>query len=156
MNYALRPVTLTDYDFLYDLNKATMKMLVEKTWGWDEEFQQSHFRQHFTTTDTYLITVGNCNAGKLQCEKTAHSIFLATIQLLPDYQRKGIGTAIIQALISEARADNKDITLQVLKANSAAKRFYERNGFVAYSETTTHDLMRYPFINRRGKKSKHD
>jgi len=36
-----------DYDFLYALHCKTMRDYIEATWGWDEVWQQNHFKQHF-------------------------------------------------------------------------------------------------------------
>ena len=143
MDYALRPATTADYDFLYRLNKTAMRPVVEKTWGWDEAYQQTHFKQHFTLIDAFVITVAEADIGKLQVEKNRDTIFLASIQILPEYQRNGIGTAIIQTLMDAAKTYRLEITLQVLKANSAARRLYEKLGFITYGETVMHYLMRF-------------
>ena len=143
MDYALRPATNADYDFLYRLNKTTMRPVVEKTWGWDEAYQQTHFKQYFTLIDTFVITVAEADIGKLQVEKNRDTIFLTSIQILPEYQRNGIGTAIIQTLMDAAKTYRLEITLQVLKANSAARRLYEKLGFITYGETVMHYLMRF-------------
>jgi len=141
----LRAATEADTTFLYDLHVKAMKAAVEKTWGWDEDFQMAYFRQHFTTDNTDLILVGDVSVGKLICQRDPQRIYLAEIEILPEYQRKGLGTAIIQALIDEAKASHKEVVLQVLKTNSDARRLYERLGFELYGETETHKLMRVAF-----------
>ncbi len=41
MNVSLRPAVPEDFDFLYGLNRATMKEYVVETWGqWDEPWQE--------------------------------------------------------------------------------------------------------------------
>src|SRR5579859_6974828 len=145
MDYMLRAATEADTTFLYDLHVKAMKAAVEKTWGWDEDFQMAYFRQHFTTDNTDLILVGDVSVGKLICQRDPQRIYLAEIEILPEYQRKGLGTAIIQALIDEAKASHKEVVLQVLKTNSDARRLYERLGFELYGETETHNLMRMAF-----------
>ncbi|HLY27838.1 MAG TPA: GNAT family N-acetyltransferase, partial [Aggregatilineales bacterium] len=105
----LRAATEADTTFLYDLHVKAMKAAVEKTWGWDEDFQMAYFRQHFTTDNTDLILVGDVSVGKLICQRDPQRIYLAEIEILPEYQRKGLGTAIIQALIDEAKASHKEV-----------------------------------------------
>src|SRR5215469_15175906 len=46
-SYLLRPATLADYAYLYDLHVATMKPYVTQVWGWDDQSQAERFRQHF-------------------------------------------------------------------------------------------------------------
>ncbi|HLY26728.1 MAG TPA: GNAT family N-acetyltransferase [Aggregatilineales bacterium] len=145
MNYTLQAATNADFAFLYDLHVKAMRAAIEKTWGWDEDFQMAYFRQHFTTDNTDIFMVGNVPVGKLICERDPQRILLAEIEILPEYQRKGLGTAIIQALIDEAKASHKEVVLQVLKTNSDARRLYERLGFELYGETETHKLMRVAF-----------
>ena len=41
-----RPATENDTDFLYALHVATMKDYVDKTWGWDDAFQETVFRKN--------------------------------------------------------------------------------------------------------------
>ncbi len=62
--------------------------------------------------------------------------FLANIEILPDYQGRGLGAAIIHGIIAEADAHHLPVRLQVLKINPA-RRLYERLGFVITGETET-------------------
>jgi ribosomal protein S18 acetylase RimI-like enzyme len=55
------------------------------------------------------------------------------IQLLPAYQRRGIGTAVLGRILAEASANRVPVTLSVLKANHAI-RLYKRVGFTIVSE----------------------
>ena len=70
-------------------------------------------------------------------------VFLRAIEIHPDYQGQGIGTAIIQKLIAQAALKMKPVFLQVLKVNPA-KKLYERLGFSVGSETSTHFPLRPP------------
>lgn len=60
--------------------------------------------------------------------------------LLPEFQGRGIGTKLIQAVMGEAAGLGLPLRLQVLKANRA-RRLYERLGFHVYAETATHLQM---------------
>jgi ribosomal protein S18 acetylase RimI-like enzyme len=142
MDYTLRPATDADFNFLYNLNKATMKDVVDQVWGWNEAFQQAYFKEHFNTAGASIIVVRGKDVGGLQYEEAPQSITLVELQVLPEYQGKGLGTAILKHLINEAKASRKDILLQVLKPNIRARRLYERNGFTSYAETETHYQMR--------------
>lgn len=53
----------------------------------------------------------------------------------PEYQRRGVGTALIAAAEREARGRHAaKICLDVSVANTAARRLYERNGYTATAE----------------------
>ena len=52
------------------------------------------------------------------------------IDILPDYQSKGIGSRLIKAFCDNLREQNvKGVMLIVGTENEGARRFYERNGF---------------------------
>ena len=144
-NYAkeirYRPVTDEDRDFLYQLHVWTMKEYVDKTWGWEDAFQESVFIQNFNPDYQMIITFNDKDAGMISIEYKDDEIFLRAIEIHPQYQRKGIGTFIVESLIEEGIRQDKPVMLYVLKVNPA-KELYERLGFNAVSETTTHFIMR--------------
>ena len=48
----------------------------------------------------------------------------------PDWRKKGIGEALVQALVSALREENvASLTLEVRASNEPAKRLYYRSGF---------------------------
>ena len=55
--------------------------------------------------------------------------------LLPNHQRKGVGSHLLNAVIEEAKKQSKGIALQVFKTNEHAKRFYQYHGFQVQGET---------------------
>jgi ribosomal protein S18 acetylase RimI-like enzyme len=69
------------------------------------------------------------------------SLFLAYVAILPAFQGRGVGTAIVRDLVEEARAQDLPVTLQVLKENPGARRLYERLGFAVTGENETSHLM---------------
>ena len=136
-----RPATENDTDFLYALHVATMKEYVDKTWGWDDTFQESVFRKNYVPVEIQVITFTEKDMGMLSLEERGQDIFLRAIEIHPDYQGQGIGTAIIQKIIAEGALKMKPVFLHVLKVNPA-KRLYERLGFSVVNETSTHFQMR--------------
>lgn len=56
---------------------------------------------------------------------------IASIYVLPEYERKGIGTRLICACMDGLSAAGfSRVMLRVLEENRAARSFYEKNGFV--------------------------
>ncbi|HEX2852467.1 MAG TPA: N-acetyltransferase [Opitutaceae bacterium] len=130
MEFALRAVTEEDYAWLWALKRQTMQPYVEQTWGgWDEATQESFFRAHFVPALMQVITVGGRDAGLLHVEPEPAALFLANIQILPEFQNHGVGTAVVRGVLNDARARGKPVRLQVLKTNHAARRLYEQLGF---------------------------
>jgi ribosomal protein S18 acetylase RimI-like enzyme len=141
MQISLRPATDDDYDFLWWLHCATMRSYVEKTWGWDEQWQARYFHDHFDPPTREVIECGGVPIGCISVEQGEDRIFLAAIEIAPDYQSRGIGTKLIRGLLNEADGRGVPVELQVLKVN-LVRRLYERLAFAVVGETETHYLMR--------------
>jgi ribosomal protein S18 acetylase RimI-like enzyme len=118
-----------------------MRSYVEKTWGWDEQWQADYFRDHFDPTTREIIEYDGVPIGYISVERREDLIFLGVIEIAPDHQNRGIGTQLISALCDEADGRGVPVELQVLKVNPA-RRLYERLGFAVIGETDTHYLMR--------------
>lgn len=138
---ALRPASRADEPYLYHLHRATMRDLVEQVWGWDEPVQQEFFREHIAAGNHFLIQLKDENVGTVQYHDEADHIFIGNIEIDPDRQGEGIGSAVIQQLVERAHAENKSMRLQVLKSNTSACRLYQRLGFGFDGETDTHHHM---------------
>lgn len=61
---------------------------------------------------------------------------IGNICIKPEYQNKGIGTAILKEIIFENK--EKNIILQAFKINERAIKLYEKIGFEKTDENNTH------------------
>jgi ribosomal protein S18 acetylase RimI-like enzyme len=82
--------------------------------------------------------------GTITLEKRPTAIFLALIEIHPDYQGRGLGSSLIRDVISDAYGRGLDVELNVLKANPRAKRLYERLGFMITEEQEERYIMTSP------------
>jgi ribosomal protein S18 acetylase RimI-like enzyme len=139
----LRSATDDDLNFLYALHRAALREYVEKTWGWDEVFQKAHFEKQFSSETQQIIVAGNTNIGSVSVADRINHTLLARIEILPEYQNRGIGTFLIKNIVRQAESENKPVFLQVIKVNRRAKVLYERLGFSVCGETETHFQMEY-------------
>jgi ribosomal protein S18 acetylase RimI-like enzyme len=135
--FELRPATERDYELLWKIQRTSIGPYVDATWGWDKAFQRSYFDEHFDHRKYQIILVGKSDAGFLSLGLREDHVYLANLALLPPYQRRGIGAAVVEYVIQQANQANLPIRLQVLKSNPA-RRFYERLGFKPCGETDTH------------------
>jgi ribosomal protein S18 acetylase RimI-like enzyme len=139
---SLRPATPADFDRLYEIHRAASQEMVAKTWGkWDESWQRDYFRDHFDCTKRQVIELDGQSIGLLDVVIHFDHVFLAAIEIAPEYHGQGIGTALIESSSTKAAALDLPVRLQVLKVNERARRLYERLGFVQTCETKTHFLM---------------
>ncbi len=142
--HQLRPATKADTEFLWTLRQRVMKENVIQTWGkWDDAQQRQFFDRGFVVKDTQIILVQGAPVGRIDINHSHMEIFLGIIELLPEFQNKGIGSGVISTLMREALTARLPIRLQVLKANTGAHRLYLHLGFKSVGETKTHHLMVY-------------
>lgn len=134
MDYTLRQATPADLDYLFDLHRATMREYVEATWGWNEEWQRDYFVKKYDPAARQVIQVHGRDAGVLVVEDRPDELYLALIEIAPEYQRRGLGRQIIANLLDRAATAHKTLSLHVLKSNVNARRLYERLGFVVVSD----------------------
>jgi len=91
--------------------------------------QQDYFRRGFEPAATQIIIVDARDAGRLGVTRQPGHIYLGVLEILPELQGRGLGTAIVRDLQAEAKGAGLPLRLQVLKTNPAAQRLYERLGF---------------------------
>jgi ribosomal protein S18 acetylase RimI-like enzyme len=139
----IRTATIEDYGFLYVLHCTTMHDYIDTTWGWDEAWQQNYFEEHFRPETNQIIVLNGHDIGRVEVDYKEDGVHIGNIQILPEYQSKGIGSFIILNIIQQAQQKQHPVTLQVLKVNPA-RRFYERLGFVVEGEDDAHFKMRRP------------
>ena len=96
--------------------------------GWDEEKESAYFFSRFTGSDCQVILVENNSAGWLRIEDHPDHLHFDYIALAPEYQRRGIGGAIVTELLQRARQRCVPVRLNVLRVNPA-RTLYERLGF---------------------------
>lgn len=138
---ALRPVHESDRDFVFETYKATLQKHVEWAWGWDEKFQREGFWTHHPITEFQVIAVGEARAGGMHVEIGSSRNFVRMIFLLPEFQGRGLGSALLCREVDRARSSGKCLELKVVK-NNPAKLLYDRLGFVLVEQDNATYHMR--------------
>ena len=150
--YSIRPATDDDVGFLADVVLAATRAQGRLQPGMDEPEWRTNYcrwthaqvRGDWPGNTTSVIEVDGERVGRLRVLRTGQTIELAGIQLLPDVQGSGIGTAIIETLKYEASGAGGIVELGVEKDNPNAHRLYRRLGFVAIGETDEEHRLRWP------------
>lgn len=148
--YRLRVATIADIDFLTDVVIEATREQGRVPPGFDElefrtefaEWTAQQIADSNRESTTYVIELDGRPAGRLRVVRTRDQIELAGIQLLPDFQSRGIGTRVIMDLFTEARDAGLPMTLSVEKDNPRAHALYLRLGFAVISETDDEFVMR--------------
>ena len=143
MRITIRQVTESDYDFLLALSIEAMKDYVEEVYGWDEAFQEEYFRKSFKPEHKRIIQCDGIDAGMYYVVDEDECYVIKRIQVLREYQNRGIGTEALRKILKRAERQSKAVKLRVFKINPA-RSLYERHGFQITGETETHYHMEKP------------
>ena len=149
----LQPVTSADDDFLlavYDSTRTDELAQVEWGPGQREAFVKSQFdaqrREYdlrFPDADYFVIVIDDKPAGRIWIGEDDKQIRLLDIALLPEFQNRGAGTALLRWLTSKATAQRKPLRHMVFVLNDDAHRFYERLGFVIIEDFGAYKHMEW-------------
>jgi ribosomal protein S18 acetylase RimI-like enzyme len=149
----LRPVADGDRAFLVDLygsvrepelarvdwDGATKRAFVEQQFA----AQDHHYRSNYPGATLDVVEVDGERAGRLYVHRGPSDIRIMDIAVAPAYRGRGIGTRLIEALIEEAEASGRKLSIHVEMENPA-RRLYERLGFEPAGEHGVYVLMERP------------
>lgn len=148
----LRPATEADRPFLIDLyatTRADELALVD----WDDatkrafiehqfNAQDDHYRSNYPGATLDVIEVEEEPCGRLYVYRGEEDIRIMDIAVAPAFRGRGIGTALIEDLIAEARASERSVSVHVEMQNPA-RSLYDRLGFVPVGEHGVYVLMEW-------------
>jgi ribosomal protein S18 acetylase RimI-like enzyme len=142
VNVQRRAATDADRDFLFDLHKSALGPYVEATWGWDEAFQRRWFEERFDPPANQIVLVDDVPAGCVRVSDREECVFLDYIAMVPEQQRRGLGSAVVLEIMRDATSRELPVRLNVLKVNPA-KGLYERLGFRVSGDDDVRWFMEY-------------
>ena len=122
----LRPATSRDDEFCRYLNETSLREYVEPVYGWDADVQRMYHARWFEPDRLLIIEDDDGKAvGVLDVSDEGDHLYLGRIEILPEAQGRGLGTAVVGDLLRRGRL----VRLHVFTHNVRARRFYERLGF---------------------------
>ncbi len=152
LSAVLRPATAEDSAFLFRVYASTREdelALLDWSEGQKRAFvsmqhqaQDSHYRSRFPDAAFAVIECAGEPVGRLYVARTQAEIRILDIGLLPAHRGRGIATALLLALQSEAGATGRRMVLHV-ERHSRARNLYERLGFAPVGEAGVHLRMEW-------------
>ena len=149
----LRAVTANDEAFLlfvYYSSRAEELAQVEWQEGqkeafvkWQFDLQRREYEARYPDAEYDVILVDDQPAGRIWIGRDAEEIHLLDIVVLPEFQNRGVGRALLLSLIDEAKQSGKALRHMVFVMNTDALRFYERLGFVIIEELGAYKHMEW-------------
>ena len=143
---SFRKATNKDIDLLFRVSTEAMRPVVQAlnpdiVFNPEEEFRK--YKEKFKPEEIDIIQYQGMDAGRLRVVRSADSIYVGGIQILPEFQNKGIGTSIFEGLINEAEELNIPVTLEVHNINTSAINLYKKLGFKEDEQLENKTVMKY-------------
>ncbi len=135
-DFHLEPATLDDTQLIFELRVKTMKPFFAPTIGWDDEAQLKSAAEHID--EAKIIYSGDERIGVVKFLDCKTHFTLHQIQVKPEFQKKGVGSAVLKHVISKAEDLGLPIKLMVMK-DTPAQKIYEKHGFIV-AKSNTHNL----------------
>jgi ribosomal protein S18 acetylase RimI-like enzyme len=143
MPVTLRPTDTNDEAFLFTLYCSTREEEIA-AWGWSDIQRETFLRMQFQAQRRHYQTLAVpaeqsivcCEGQPIGWIVTIHdrqTLRLAEIALLPEQRNSGIGTALIQELLTAAARTGSVVQLHVLRSNRVIS-LYQRLGFRAVAD----------------------
>ncbi len=107
--------------------------------------QRNHYREFFPNATHEIILVDGSPAGRLYVDHRESEIRILDISLLHASRGQGIGSQLINALIEEADAMGKSISIYVENYNPS-KLLFERLGFRQIEDDGVNLLLERPAL----------
>jgi ribosomal protein S18 acetylase RimI-like enzyme len=141
--FALRPETEADIAFLMQLYASTRAdELAQAPWTAEQkrtflasqfQAQRRHYRNTIDGCVYDIIEHRGEPAGRLYLDVRQTQLHIVDIALTPAWRGRGIGSAILEALMAAGRIRGKGVGIFVEKFNPAL-RLYRRLGFTDISD----------------------
>lgn len=127
--YQLRPAAPDDAEILFRIHMASMGDYLAQAFGsWEEDFAREQHRNWLRGGRAQAVMMGDQVIGALDIDWQPDSAVLSRIEIDPEFQGRGVGSAIVRDLLSRCAQRRVPARLQVF-AHNPAHRLYRRLGF---------------------------
>ncbi len=124
----LQAVSAAEAQELAELRVEAMRESLENVGRFDPERARSRFLSTFSAANTRRIVLGHTNVGVVVVRQDGAMRVLDHLYVHPAHQGRGIGSAVLLMLMSEARSRAQGMLVGALK-QSRSNAFYVRHGF---------------------------
>lgn len=143
VSWSYRSSALSDASWVAEMRAVVMKPDLERLGRFDPVRVRQRFLDAFEPQLTRVIVAEGADVGTIAVRPAADAVWIEHFYLSPEWQGRGLGGAVLRATLAEARGDasRAPYRLNVLQG-SAARRLYERHGFVVESEDEVDVFMK--------------
>jgi GNAT superfamily N-acetyltransferase len=148
----LRPEEPGDENFLLEVYASTRQEELDTT-GWDSATRAAFinmqfaamrrgYRSTFPHGEFSIVLADGLPIGRIVVNRAREEIRVVDVALLPTHRGKGIGTALMKAVLEEAALAKKPVRLHVL-IDSRVVGWYQRLQFSTIGEPNPYQEMEW-------------
>ncbi|MDD5543534.1 MAG: GNAT family N-acetyltransferase [Acidobacteriia bacterium] len=150
--YDLRPVRPTDRDFLFGVYCSSREEEMRLV-NWEEsqkqvflttqfEAQQAEYSRRFPEANHQIILSDGEPVGHLHIDRTPREIHIIDVAILSKHRGRGIGTAILNTILSEGKEQRKAVRIYVEVFNRS-QPLLARLGFSPIEDAGVYSLWEW-------------
>ncbi|WP_051951347.1 GNAT family N-acetyltransferase [Actinacidiphila yeochonensis] len=141
--WVLRSAVASDIEAIAELRAAVMRADLERLGRYDEHRVRQRLRDTFSMEYTSIIEADGEVVGSITLRPADGRQWLEHFYLATHLQGRGLGSAVLRSVLARTDAEGATVGLDVLQG-SAARRLYERHGFVVEDEDPVDVFMTRP------------
>lgn len=141
--WVLRSAEAADVEVIAELRATVMRADLERLGRYDGHRARQRLRDSFSPQYTSVIMAGGELAGCVTVRPAEGRQWLEHFYLAPHWQGRGLGSAVLRTVLAGTDAQGMTVGLNVLQG-SAARRLYERHGFVVEAQDPVDVFMMRP------------
>lgn len=143
MELTTRPASASDTAFARRVHHQGYREMIERQFGaWVDQDQDRFFAATWATARYDIVLCDGVPCGYVCLEDRATDVQVREIVVLPEFQGRGVGSALLGRVLDRARARKVPVRLRTRITNRAA-RLYRRLGFRETGRTETHLLLEW-------------
>ena len=152
MSISLRTIVPGDQEFLFTVYSSTREEeLARVDWNAAQkesflrmqfEAQSKSYAENYPGAEFQMILLDGEPVGRLYVDRRADEIRIVDIALLPEARGRGIGSALLNQILDQARAAGLPISIHVERMNPAL-HLYQRLGFRLLEDKGVYLLMEW-------------
>jgi ribosomal protein S18 acetylase RimI-like enzyme len=152
MAISLRASNSEDDEFLFAVYASSRADELElANWNtWQKETflrmqfsaQHQYYVENYPHAEFQVILFNGQPVGRLYVHRRSDEIRIMDITLLPEYQKRGIGSALLNQILEEGANNHLPVTIHVERFNPAL-HLYERLGFHLAEDKGVYYFMKW-------------
>jgi len=149
----IRPERDEDHDFRYrlfcDSRQPEFALLLapaafQQIMSHQFHAQTASYRAQFPQARFDIIELSGEPIGRIIVDRPGTMLHIVDQAIIPELRSRGIGTAVMRALMDEASAAGLPVRLEVASENDPSLRLYRRLGFVAIETVPLYMRLEWP------------